>query len=393
VQAHGLIRSRAFGASVVAAILCFAALASGHSQTATAACPSVGLGAPTPEWITSAIWVADSKAPAGGNILAIDSQLDPRGGLIAIDPSGGHRRLPLPLEKAPVLLASLPRGPLLRNLGLQAVALKGLSGFGTPTDFLETSSAPEGKVGSIYQWVGLGNENALLAFGSLRNKSLNGGYELGFLRVPTSGAPNQTVLLAPKPPPSLNGEFFLLGPPYQYVAAVGDTGVYMQLAAESRVQFFELPAGANESRQLVIEGLPQRFLDVGEFHGTIHGPGQAPALYQQLEEMRLIAGIYGAPDGKQLIILTREPAVHGLTEWIAWRVQPSTTAGQPWRVAGHFTLPSVAPEVIPVFSPDTLFLIERQDLNANGKATISEMFRVPMSLIYQAGLTGLTCGP
>lgn len=386
MQANRRLRLR-LGLVAAATVLLFCS--SGHSAHAAPICPRTTVE-PAPGWLTSAVWLPPQQGGGSqGTILAIDAQAEPRGRLLAITPAGKASLLPQAGDSGPALLGSLPQGPILRHLGVDTEALNGLSGAGAPLDFLRKASAPEGKVGSIYQWVALGRTGSMLAFGSLRNPALKGGYELGFLRIPASIA-GQTDILAPKPP--LPGDFFLLGPPYQYVAAVGDVGVYVMMRSQNRVEFYLLPPGAKDAMPLTVEGIPDRFMEIGEFNGVIHSPAAAPALYQTLEGMDLIAGIYGAPDGKQLLVLTRHPKARNQTEWQVLRVMPAS-APAPWRVVGKFTLPTTAAELIPVVSPGNFFVIERQDLLANGRATIREMVRVPMDLIYKAGMAGATCGP
>lgn len=341
-----------------------AAISIGTVAQASPLCERVTLD-PRPGWLTSAVW---APSPSGGSILAVDSTAQPAGRLMSIAPNGKGNLLPQSAGKVPVIVAQSPLGPILKLLGADVMTLEGV----TPAaaDFLHSATAPEGKVGSIYQWVGMGD--AMLAFGSLRNPTYPRGYQLGFLRIPISGAQQPTSLLAAP----LKGDYYSLGPPYQYLAALGSSGYYLRMESEGTAEIFEVPSGARQAKPFPIEGIPEKFLQVPEFSSAISGPAQAPALYEQLEGLTLAAGLYGSPDGKQLYLLTRRPSARNQTEWLLLRIDPAQR-----KVVGSFVLPTTAPEVILVFSPTTLFVIERHDLNAGGVAVISEMVKVPMSVV------------
>jgi hypothetical protein len=372
MQTCGVTRTRSCLAFCLALFLAVSVL------EAAPACPSVALD-PAPGWITSALW---QPGPQGGTILAVDSTLLPAGRVVSISPSGKGSIVAQAGESAPVLLASSSRGPILKLLGVDALVLSG-GPSGLKTDFLRAPVAGTRKVGSIYQWAGLGD--SLLLFGSLRYPIPQKGFELGLMRMPVPGSIGEPSLLSPAP---IKGDYYLLGPPYQYVAALGSTGIFLKMESQSQAEFFEVTPGAKQARPFSISGIPEQFLEVPEFNGSISGPTELPHLYEQVEDMVLAAGIYGSPDGKQLFLLTRQPISRNQTEWQFLRIDPAAH-----RVVGKFVLPTTAPEIIPVFSPDTLFVIERRDMDRSGtKAMISKMIKIPLSLVSTAGMTGAeTC--
>jgi len=360
-------------------------LLAGIALTATALaapiqCPRVELSIspspepPKPNWISSALW-------ANGKILAVDSALNR---LLAISPTGEGTVVQEPKRSMPSLLAKSGRSFILKLVGLDALSVGEDLAVGSANGFLRTATNPEGKVGSIFQWVGL--DDSILAFGSLRSpRLLPDGYELGFLRIPVSGAALGTRLIEPPRPP-LKGDYYLLG--YQYVAALGETGYFLRMESGAQVRLFELPPGAAKATELPATVIPEGFRTAPTFDATMHGPAEAPAVYAHLEQMTLAAGLYGGPDGKYLYLLTRQPGKSSVeTDWQLFRIERD-------RVVGSFTLPTSAPEVTLVFSPETLFVIERADLNASGQQRIDHMLKVPMSLVSRAGLGGAErCAP
>jgi hypothetical protein len=357
---------------VLLGVLTLVALKTPTAFAATS-CPLVQIRPPA-RWISSALW-SSSK----GVILAVDSNAKPAGRLVTLTPQGALTVKPeFGVNALPVLLGQTNQRTILKMLGRESVTLREEDwSAAAPADFLKKAVAQEGRVGSIYQWIGLGD--SMLAFGSVRSKSFPDGYELGLMRIPVA-APEETRLLdAP-----VKGDMYLLGPPYQYVAALGDKGVFLRMESGARAEFFEVLPGASHAMPLVVRGIPDEFLQVpADFNGVISGPDQAPDLYKRVEKLTIAAGIYGSADGKQLFLLARRPMGQGETEWRLFRVDPALG-----KVVGEVVLPSTAPEIIPVFSPQTLFLIERRGLKPSGEAEINRMFEIPMSQVETAGMGG-----
>ncbi|HLX09404.1 MAG TPA: hypothetical protein VKY89_16245 [Thermoanaerobaculia bacterium] len=325
-------------------------------------CPRVSFSSPRPNWISSAL-------AANGKILAVDSAVNH---LLTIAPSGQVTVVPQPVGSMPALLATSGKGFLLKLVGLDVLHLGEDLSVRSPEKFLRTAASSDGTVGSIFQWVGL--TDSVLAFGSLRSPHLPDGYELGFLRIPTTPAPARTSLLAPP----LQGDFYLLG--NQYVAALGETGYFLRMESGLKAGLFEVAPGATEATAMPETLIPEDFRTVPSFDATMSGPADAPAVYARIEKMTLAAGLYGGPDGKQLYLLTRQPGKSSSqTNWDLYRIDPHQR-----QAVGRFPLPSTAPELTLVFSSETLYVIERADLNESGQQRIEHMIEIPMTLVSHA---------
>lgn len=342
-------------------ILCLAPVHGGTSPEA--ACRSVPLSL-HPGWISSAAFV-----PALQKILVVDSSLNR---LLLVSPDGETTKISGTLAdraKLPALVVPAEDGFLLKLVEPTLLVLDNDLKLREETK-LQRSAAPKAfTVGSLYQWTVAGR--AVLAYGSLRSPSLPRGYELGFLRFPASGGvPGRPEMLLPFG----NGDFYVLG--YQYLASLGSTGYF--LAMDRKAVLYKVPPGAAPVARP--NAVPTAFRDLPKLQAQMTGPADAPALYAELEQRTMPAGLYGGADGF-LYLLTRQPGhVAGMTDWTIYRIDAEGN-----RILGSGHLHSAAKHLTAVPAKDAWYFFERGEVAPTGGQSIGSMIVVPNARLTQLG--------
>jgi len=353
------------GRSVVTAAIFSATLFVPAATTASGA-PAVARGepctrqslSPRPAWLSAAIWV-----PRAGNILAVDAAMNR---LILYTPDGKGTILPEPEGEYPALLTNSGDRILVKLVGKEVVSLDTSLSSRRSHSLLESTRTPLGPLNAVYQWAGV--DHQILAFGLVRAPNLPRGYQPGLFRIPTAGRADADLLQR-----VYSWDYYVLG--YQYLTSINSGYGYFLNMDKGEARLFEIAPRA-VSPQLLPDAVPPGFRDVPPINAKMNGPKDAPALYASLEQMRIVAGIYGGPDGS-LYVLAREPAPKGATDWWLFRIEKG-------KVVGKAHLPTAAKHLSIVTAPATFYLIERGDVDSIGGQDINSLVAVPSSLLERA---------
>jgi hypothetical protein len=347
------------------------ALLSGALVLATAAagapvvaedCSRVSLS-PPPAWLSDAIWLRGS-----GKVLAVDAGLNR---LLLYSSDGKGTILPEPKGEYPTLLAASGDRILLELVGREVITFDADLKERQTATFLKDVATPLGPLSAVNQWTAV--DDSLLFFGHVRGANLPRGYQPGLFRISTTGTAHAAELLQ-----RVNSwDYYVLG--YQYLTSFDKAGYFLNLDHEARL--YEIEPGSPP--RLLPAAVPPEFRSVPPINAKMNGPADAPALYDKLERLKMLTGIYGNPDDKKLYLLAREPAPKGVTVWWLYRVDPKQG-----KVEGKAQLPTKAKHLSVVISPKAFYLIERGDLDTLGRQATNTMVTVPVSLIERAPLEG-----
>jgi len=345
-----------------------------NNQSSTApACSRSTLTDPL-GWMGTAVWFAHSA-----EIVAVNPYANK---LVAISPNGVVRTenrsqtLSAFQEFLPARLEYFQDGYLLASTASEVAAIDGkYYARVAKGNFKENSDGTATDIRSIRDMVVLGSD--LVAFGSIGAEQKpdarpdNPGFTLGFFHARIERLPkkplsfkNAKIFL-----PLEDQRYYLLG--HRYITATADGIFFVSMGKEAAKLYQYLPSG----QLRLLTALPATYSSLRPLKSNFTGPLAAEAVFDEIETLRLPAGLYG--QGRFIYLLTREPDPQaGLgkraTIWLLHQIDPRND-----KLLGSIRLPTTANHLTIVPSPSTWYIFEKGRVTGGAQQRIESILRVP----------------
>ena len=351
-------------------------------------CSRVSLD-PPPAWLSDAMWIPSPS----DKIFAVDAGLNR---ILLYSPNGKATALAEPAKEYPSLVTSLGGRVLLKVVGGGVVSLDPAH----LADFAERQAGPalksiatsEGRrLSAINQWSGVG-DSTILAFGHVRAENQGEQAQSGLFRI-AAGSERGELLQHVD-----SWGYYVVG--YNYLTAIGATGYFLDM--DGRAQLYEV--AADGAKRVLRDAIPQQFGVAGPIDAAMNGPQDAPHLYSRLEQLTMVAGIYGNPGDGKLYVLARQPAAKGGTDWWLFQIDPKggrmvAGEGPQGAIVGKIRLPTASNFLSLVVAPAddnhaaAVHVFERGKVDGLGSQSIKTMLTVSLAAFQNAPQQGVgPCG-
>lgn len=212
--------------------------------------------------------------------------------------------------------------------------------------------------GSLYSgWVANGEE--IVAYGSIPVTAPGQGdreFELGFMRI---GLRNRLALMIF---PTRDNDFYRIN--HQYIAPANGGACF--LVFSSKAAIYCLGKGLSP---IQLKTMPVAY---SQMPSLIAGASAARQRFEQIESLRMPAGLYG--DGSYVYLLERDP--EACSPWSIYKIDPVSD-----RLVGSISLPSLARHLALVPGGEHWLLIEEGAVMSAGLQRIDGFQAVPASWI------------
>lgn len=279
-------------------------------------------------------------------------------------------------------MADQKRSLMALRLGPEGVRLPGAKAF-------EVRRGPNGELNNLNSVYQLDvSHGALIGYGSLYHVRIDTTkstvperpFRLGFF----AGLIDDSVSGVELVKEFEDNDYYIFG--YPYVAATDKRGFYLAMSGTAELWEFDLPSPktlisgltlspSEAGPRLLKEALPPGYRHAPGFKTKPMGFSTAAALFQELQQQKIPAAIYGLSDS--LYLLTREPNLQGPgTLWKIFKIDRSSE-----KFENPVLLPTHAAHLTVIPGKNSWRIIERGEVVRWGKEEIASFLEIPASWI------------